>query len=90
MGDYRIVVEAVGGHGCGREANDGEVVKRCGEPHCPDCIAIQFIARLKNTGNSVAVATIEHWPVPGVAGSTRIETPGPVDDLLTGVRRGRF
>lgn len=90
MGDYRITIEAVGGHGCGREANDGEVVRRCGLAQCPDCKANQLVADLKATGNSVAKAVVEHWPVPGAAGTTRTEKPGPVDDLLTGIRHGSF
>lgn len=90
MGDYRVTVEAVGGHGCGREAKDGEKVVRCGATYCPDCAAIEFVAKLKNSGNSVYVAKLEHWPVPGAAGTTRTENPGPVDDLLTGVRAGSF
>ena len=89
MGDFRITIEAVGGHGCGREAKDGEVVTRCGQPHCPDCKAAAFVADLK-VGNSVAKAIIEHWPVPGAAGTTRTEGAGPIDDLLTGTRQGKF
>jgi hypothetical protein len=90
MGDYRVTVEAVGGHGCGREAKDGEKVVRCGQPSCPDCKAIEFVAALKSSGNSVTVAKLEHWPVPGAAGTTRTEKPGPIDDLITGVRSGSF
>lgn len=90
MGDYRITIEAVGGHGCGREAKDGEVVARCRRPNCPDCKVDALVQELKATGNSVAKATIEHWPVPGAAGTTRTENPGPVDDLLTGTRSGQF
>lgn len=89
MGDWRLTIEGVGNHGCGREANDGEVVKRCGQEHCTDCAAIAAIEALKKTG-SVAVAKLEHWPVPGAAGCGRTESPGPVDDLLTGVRAGKF
>lgn len=89
MGDYRITIEAVGGHGCGRESENGGVVTRCGLPHCPDCKTIAFVEDLKN-GENVKVAKIEHWPVPGAAGTTRTDRPGPVDDLLTGIRRGKF
>jgi len=89
MGDYRITIEAVGNHGCGREAKDGEVVKRCGMPYCVDCQAEAFVAQLKR-GENVKVAKLEHWPVPGAAGTTRTENPGPVDDLITGTRSGSF
>lgn len=90
MGDYRITIEAMGGHGCGRNAADGEVVTRCNGPSCPDCRAIAFVRGLKESGNVVKVATLEHWPVPGAAGGTRTENPGPIDDLLEGTRRGTF
>lgn len=91
MGDFRIKIEAVGGHGCGREAAPGETIVRCGLPSCPDCQAVKFVEQLKATGAAnVASATLEHWPVPGAAGTTRTENPGPIDDLLTGVRSGTF
>lgn len=89
MGDFRIVVEGVGGHGCGRESKDGYMVLRCGRRGCPDCEAIRFVDELKRS-NNVQVARVEHWPVPGAAGTTRTENPGPVDDLLTGTRLGSF
>lgn len=89
MGDYRVVVEGVGGHGCGRNANDGDVVTRCGQSYCVDCAAIAFMNALKMCG-SVAVARLEHWPVPGAAGTTRTENPGPIDDLIAGTRSGTF
>lgn len=89
MGDFRIIVEAVGGHGCGRDAGDGERVTRCGRRGCPDCETIRFVDELKRS-NNVQAARVEHWPVPGAAGTTRAENPGPVDDLLAGTRRGTF
>lgn len=89
MGDYRILIEAVGGHGCGRGAKDGERIARCRLRGCPDCETIRFVDELKRS-SSVSVAGIEHRPVPGAAGTTRTEKPGPVDDLITGVRHGQF
>lgn len=89
MGDYRVVIEGIGSHGCGREAKDGDVVTRCGNPGCVDCIAIAAVESLKTAG-SVAVARVEHWPVPGAAGTTRTENAGPVDDLIAGTRSGQF
>jgi hypothetical protein len=89
MGDFRVTLEGVGNHGCGREAKDGEVVKRCGEPGCVDCLSVEFAQKMKNAG-SVYSAKLEHWPVPGAAGTTRTEKPGPVDDLLAGTRKGAF
>jgi hypothetical protein len=90
MGDYRVTVEAIGGHGCSRETKDGEQVKPCEQPSCPDCKAREFVASLKRSGNSVTMAKLEHWPVPGAAGTTRTEDPGPIDDLITGIRSGSF
>lgn len=87
MGDYRFTLEGVGGHGCGREAKDGETVIRCGQPHCTDC---KIIALVKGLGYEPKSAVLEHWPVPGAAGTTRTENPGPVDDLISGTRRGTF
>lgn len=89
MGDWRLTVEGVGGHGCGREADDGDIVKRCGHHGCTDCQAIAAVETLKTT-NSVKMAKLEHWPVPGAAGTTREDKPGPVDDLLSGKRNGKF
>lgn len=91
MGDFRITIEGVGSHGCGREAKDGEKVKRCGSPSCVDCKAQSLVLELKAAGAwNVHTAKLEHWPVPGAAGTTRTENPGPVDDLVAGTRRGTF
>lgn len=91
MGDFRIKIEAIGWHGCGREAGPGETIVRCGLPNCPDCQAVKFVEQLKASGGAnVTSAVLEHWPVPGAAGTTRTENPGPIDDLLTGVRSGTF
>jgi hypothetical protein len=90
MGDYRITVEATGGHGCSRKTKSGEKVEPCGERYCPDCAARQFVLDLEDRGNNVRLAKLEHWPVPGAAGTTRTENPGPIDDLLTGIRSGQF
>jgi hypothetical protein len=104
MGDFRITIEAVGGHGCGRGTESplptatgdpvlsgGSLaerlhVTRCRSHGCPDCRTIEFVEGLKRNGCSVAKATIEHWPVPGAAGTTRTEAPGPIDNLIEGTR----
>jgi len=88
MGDYRITVEGVGSHGCGRDDGDGAIVTRCGAKWCVDCAALALVEAL-GVG-SVKLAKLEHWPVPGAAGTERTEHPGPVDDLLSGVRHGSF
>lgn len=89
MGDFRITVEGVGGHGCGREAKAGEKVKRCGTPSCPDCVAIEMVEKLKQ-GNNITSAVIAHWPVPGAANTQRVGNPGPIDNLLDGTRDRSF
>lgn len=81
MGNFKIEVEAVGGHGCQREARDGQTVLGCGRMDCPDCIARVFVAELKRKGNSMVSARLVHWPG---------QTSQVVDDLLTGVRTGSF
>lgn len=89
MGDFRVVIEGVGSHGCGRDAKDGEIVTRCKQVHCSDCAAAVAVELVRRKG-TVHNARIEHWPVPGAAGTTRAENPGPIDDLLAGTRRGSF
>jgi len=89
MGDFRIMIEGVGGHGCGREAKAGEKVKRCGEPNCPDCIAVEAVEKLRK-GNSITMAVVAHWPVPGAARCDRVTNPGPIDNLLDGTRDRSF
>ena len=90
MGDFRIIVDAVGGHGCQREVKDGGAVKDdCGQPSCPDCAARGFITKLKAQGCSVAAAKLYHWPQIMADGLLR-ERGGPIDDLLSGKRSGSF
>jgi len=50
----------------------------------------RFVEQLGVRGTSVKLAELHHWPVPGAAGTTRTEKPGPVDDLVQGVRHGEF
>lgn len=87
MGDFRVTVEAVGGHGCQREKGDGETVLGCDRPGCPDCMAREFLRRLKRSGATVKLAEIRHWPadMPGYTAEGEVR-----DNLLTGVRTGEF
>lgn len=62
MGQYKIEITAVGGHGCQRELKDGDVVCGCGSMTCPDCLTAKFIADLARAGNNVEAATLTHWP----------------------------
>lgn len=87
MGDFRVLVEAVGGHGCLRNLGDGDVVLGCDRPGCPDCLAREFVRRLKRSGTQVNRAEIQHGPadMPGYSADGEVR-----DDLLTGKRSGQF
>lgn len=82
MGNFRVEIEAVGGHGCQREVKDGETVTGCGRMGCPDCEARRFLKQfLAVTGATLVEAKLRHWP----------GQPGEViDDLQTRVRKGHF
>lgn len=82
MGQFRVEVTAVGGHGCQRHIKDGEQLQQfCGSPSCPDCIAREFVRSLKRIGTTLEKGEIIHWP--GTASEVR-------DDILTGKRKGNF
>lgn len=90
MGDFRIVIDAVGGHGQQREVKDGENLdlEKLAEGNDPEAIALKCIEQLKTNGCSVDRAKIIHWPTdnyPERQGAKDI-----TDDLLTGVRTGNF
>ncbi len=77
MGNFKIEVEAVGGHGCDRTTKEGGQLKPCGQPTCPDCIAHAMVKALRQSG-TVNSATLTHWPT----------TPQEVvDDILAGTRK---
>lgn len=90
MGDFKIVIHAVGSHGVDREKKDGQVVDFHKEgPNTPDALAKEFVELLKSKGISFGQdgsATITHWPKEYY----NREKDGPVDDLLTGTRKGNF
>lgn len=82
MGDFRIEIKGTGGHGCDRDAQEGEeLAPRCANPSCPDCMARKFVDELKATGMLAesygSTATFTHWPG---------KPEAVVDDLLGGVR----
>lgn len=82
MGQFKIEITAVGGHGCQREIRDGGTVFGCNHFGCPDCEVRNFLLKLK-TFNIAQLehATITHWP--GTEGEV-------VDNLLTRIRTGSF
>ena len=78
MGNFKIEIEAVGNHGCDREAKQGgTLTSRCGGT-CPDCRARAFVDDMR-AKDSLVSATLTHWP-----DSTPI-----VDDLKAGTRVAR-
>ena len=81
MGDFRVEVNAIGGHGCQRELKDGSTVEPCGSDSCPDCIARRMVVELQAKGSIVRDALLIHWPN---------STPTIVDNLLTKKRSGTF
>lgn len=51
MGAFNINITGVGGHGCERKAKPGEkLYQRCGRFTCPDCMAYEFVQRMKQAG----------------------------------------
>jgi hypothetical protein len=61
MGDFRIELQAVGGHGCDRATKSGEFVKHCGGASCPDCDAREFVEKMRQK-YSLKEAVFTHWP----------------------------
>lgn len=88
MGDFRIVINAVGGHGCDRTAKDGDAREGCGSFNCPDCLTVDFVKKLRETGSSVGSAELIHWPKDSPSGLGG--APEIIDNLLTGIRKGAF
>ena len=64
MGQFKIVIDAVGGHGQDREKKDGEIVdfKNGGQYETPESIAQSCVDTLKAHGVNVRSAKVYHWP----------------------------
>ena len=62
MGQFAIIISGIGGHGCERGVKDGETVLGCNQPNCPDCIAREFVRRLKRNSITELKAELVHWP----------------------------
>lgn len=63
MGQFKLEIVAVGGHGCQREKKDGELLYGCGRQDCPDCAFFSLVADFaRRTGANVESATETHWP----------------------------
>lgn len=90
MGDFRIIIDAVGGHGQDRDKKDGEVVDfSVDSEDSPEAIASRCVKELQDKGVSVTGAKVVHWPADNYPDQR--EAGGEiVDDLLTGIRKGHF
>jgi len=91
MGDFIIKIHAVGGHGCQRQAKPGEVFYGCGRMDCPDCIAQEFVQKLRKVNQMhVESATFTHWPfeLDGKMGRSYTEKDEVVDDLFYQTKDG--
>lgn len=85
MGDFRIVIDAVGGHGQDRDKKDGEDVDF--GINTPEAFAREFIGKLERSGVTVTEAKIIHWPKDNYPERGEAEV---TDDLVTGRRYGNF
>lgn len=85
MGNFRIVIEAVGDHGQDRSKKDGEIVdfdvNRTNDNPSPESIAKELVEKLKAKGTNVQAAYVHHWPGSGT---------DVIDNLLTNKRKGNF
>lgn len=97
MGNFRIVIDAVGGHGQDRSKKDGEVVDFTADSEIsPEAIAQRAVVELKAKGVNVLSAKVYHWPADTVYQGDPVipvsNDGGPciTDDLVTGIRQGNF
>jgi len=91
MGDFRIVIDTVGGHGQDRDKKDGEVVD-FGE-NTPEGYFKKCIEEAISNGiiSSDTKAKVIHWPLDNYGGQLENNRSSQiVDDLLTCKRTGSF
>jgi hypothetical protein len=82
MGQFKIEITAVGGHGDDRHIKDGEHLELGMLPESSvDRVAHEAVEALKARGCTVESATLTHWP----DSDAKV-----VDDVLAGVRHGSF
>jgi len=76
MGNFKIEIEAVGGHGVCREVKEGERIPYdAAHEGEPDVLAKRFVEAFGKT-NTIVSAKLTHWP----------DNTPIVDNLVTGVR----
>ncbi len=85
MGNFRVEIDSVGGHGCDRGAKEGENIVFNNNPdhiqYCPDCKVRKLVMEFVN-GWPGTRAKLIHWPG---------EPSEVVDDLVAGKRaKGHF
>lgn len=91
MGDFRIIINGIGGHGQDRDKKNGEIVNFQKDPSSPDALAESFVKQLKEKGVNIEDATIIHWPLDNYGGQLKNGRSQQIaDDLLTGKRTGNF
>ncbi len=93
MGDFRIVIETVGGHGQDRAKKDGEVVDFGSELYSPEAFFKRAIEEAISIGiiSSDTKAYVIHWPIDNHGGQlANGRSQQIVDNLLTGKRTGNF
>lgn len=97
MGNFRIVIDAVGGHGQDRSKKDGEVVDfNIDSVDSPEAIAQRAVTELREKGTNVLSAKVYHWPADTVYQGEPVipisndGVPCITDDLFTGFRKGSF
>jgi hypothetical protein len=74
MGDFRVVVEATGGHGCQREYGAGKKVFGCRRMDCPDCLTQEYLEKLAKIA-PISKAEFQHWPTAAQwGGNTIVDT----------------
>ncbi len=77
MGNFKIEIEAVGGHGFSRETKEGERIPyESAHENDPDRLAREFVQSLATKGCNVVFAELTHWP----------ESTPIVDNLATATR----
>ncbi len=81
MGDFRIIINAIGGHGQDRDKKDGEVVDF--GTNTPEAIAKKCVENLLASGIHVVDAKVIHP-------ANRKDKDNIEDDLITGIRKGTF
>ena len=103
MGNFKFVIDCVGGHGQDRSKKDGEVVDFTNPEYpsenTPERIMQRCVDELKASGCNVQAAKVHHWPKVEFGEDSKLkaisfeDSNGNTcinDDLLTGVRQGHF